>query len=266
MPKKKATSTNKTAHVMNLISKSYDAPSENPPEGSSPESTQQQAAPAANTAPPAVLPSLHADMEITSQIKSALEDLIEDSPASVPAGNQAGPEIPAQTSAAPEQNPQPEPEASAEMQAAQPQQPAEHETERAQEQASNASAPAAPVAAPTPQPEQEAPAGSAALEQAETPAVAAPPEEMIVCVNIMEELVDENTDRYIKMFGLCNCPKCVADVKALALNNLVPKYIVTPQNEKSPRIIIYNERYHAEVTAQILRACKTVMDNPLHHL
>ena len=33
-------------------------------------------------------------------------------------------------------------------------------------------------------------------------------------------LVEEKAERYVKMFGLCPCPRCVADVKALALTRL----------------------------------------------
>ncbi len=91
-------------------------------------------------------------------------------------------------------------------------------------------------------------------------------EDRIVFTNIMQTLVEKKVDRYIQMFGLCSCPKCVADVKAIALNNLVPKYIVTVPEEESPWVTIYEGRFSAEVTAQILHACKIVMENPLHDL
>ncbi len=83
-------------------------------------------------------------------------------------------------------------------------------------------------------------------------------------VNVMEKLVEKNIDKYIKMFGLCSCPQCRADVAALALTNLVPLYVVVPENEFSFRMVIYENRFQAEVTAQILHACKAVMDSPRH--
>lgn len=86
----------------------------------------------------------------------------------------------------------------------------------------------------------------------------------IAYVNVMQILVEENVDKYMKMFGLCSCPRCRADVAALALTNLIPQYIVTPENELSFRMVIYENRYSAEVTAQILRACKIVSDSPRH--
>lgn len=82
--------------------------------------------------------------------------------------------------------------------------------------------------------------------------------------NVMEDLVEKNIDKYIKMFGLCTCPQCRADVAALALTNLAPKYIVAPENELSFRMVVYENRFQAEVTAQILHACKAVMDSPRH--
>lgn len=86
------------------------------------------------------------------------------------------------------------------------------------------------------------------------------------CINVMEQLVEKSADKYIKMFGLCSCPRCRADVVALALTHLAPQYIVAPENELSFRMIIYEKRFSTEVTAQILHACKKVMDFPRHEL
>jgi DNA mismatch repair ATPase MutL len=83
-------------------------------------------------------------------------------------------------------------------------------------------------------------------------------------VNVMQILVEENTEKYMKMFGLCQCPRCVVDVKALALNNLPPKYVVMKEGEMVPRITLYEGRFQTAVTAQVLRACQSVMANPRH--
>ncbi|MCI8360328.1 MAG: hypothetical protein HFE86_03215 [Clostridiales bacterium] len=254
------------------------------------------------TAPQAIVPSLPSDLEITSQIKDALEDLLEDEPAlsqeemeqaenaSAPISEPEPPETlsaPEPVSAKPEEAalfteqeipPQPETEAAAIPDAQQPAvQEVQQETQTAAASMPASQPPAAvleaedsavPPAAPAGQPQSE-PAPPVQAEQPPAPAAqpvpaAEPPAPDTSYINIMQALVEDSAGRYIKMFGLCDCPKCVADVKAIALNNLVPKYIVAPENERNPRVIIYNERYHAEVTAQILRACKIVMDNPLH--
>ena len=74
----------------------------------------------------------------------------------------------------------------------------------------------------------------------------------------------KSVGKYIKMFGLCTCPRCVADVKALALNRLPPKYVVMRTGEMIPRITLYEGQFSAAVTAQILTACNAVMQNPRH--
>ena len=85
-----------------------------------------------------------------------------------------------------------------------------------------------------------------------------------VCVNVMWELVEEKAERYIRMFGLCGCPRCVADVKALALTRLPAKYVVMKESARRPMISLYRARFDAPVTAQLLSACKQGMDAPRH--
>ena len=80
----------------------------------------------------------------------------------------------------------------------------------------------------------------------------------------MQELVEEKAERYIRMFGLCDCPRCVADVKALALTSLPAKYVVLQETARRPMVSLYRARYDAPVTAQLLSACKQVMDAPRH--
>lgn len=274
MPKKKAANTSKTAHVMNLISKNSAAPV--PPAEGSPE-PEQQAAPVVPP-PPAVLPSLNADMEITSQIKSALEDLLEDdAPAAeaadildeTPVDGQANSLDVSQAvsleegaldaeDADPEPNPQAEEEAPTPAAAEPEAEPVEAEEPLAAEE------PAIVEASPTAPKEPDIEEAPAAVETPISEPAAQISLDEIVCVNIIQTLVEESVDKYIHMFGLCHCTRCVADVKAIALNNLVPKYVVAPEKERSFWVTIYHERYHAEVTAQILHACKRVMDNPLH--
>ena len=86
-----------------------------------------------------------------------------------------------------------------------------------------------------------------------------------VYVNVMERLVEEKAMKYIEMFGLCQCRRCVSDVKALALNRLDPKYVVMRVGEEVPRISLYEGKFSASVTAQLLSACKIVMERPHHN-
>ena len=83
-------------------------------------------------------------------------------------------------------------------------------------------------------------------------------------VNVMQILVEEKAEKYMKMFGLCTCPRCQIDVKAIALNNLPPKYVVMSTGEFVPRLTVYEGKYSSAITAQLLRACKLVMESPRH--
>jgi hypothetical protein len=92
----------------------------------------------------------------------------------------------------------------------------------------------------------------------------ASPEDDFSYVNIMQALVEEKCMRYINMFGLCTCSHCIADVKALALSNLPAKYLVMQRGEVIPMLTVYEGRFSSALTAQILTACKIVLENPRH--
>ncbi len=88
--------------------------------------------------------------------------------------------------------------------------------------------------------------------------------EDLVVVNVMDYLVETKAPRYIKMFGLCPCERCSADVRALTLTNLQPAYIVVKRAEAQAMLTVYESRYNSTIFAQLTRACKIVMDNPRH--
>ena len=121
-------------------------------------------------------------------------------------------------------------------------------------------APATPAAAPEPEP----------APPAENPdPVQAQPvqssEDDITYINVMQTLVEEKAPQYIKKFGLCTCKQCLADVEALTLTNLVPKYVVLSKLDRIPMLTVYEGRYNTTIFAQLTRACKTVMDHPHHN-
>ena len=126
------------------------------------------------------------------------------------------------------------------------------------------SAAAAPTETPAPAP-APAPAPQAApAAEKPAPKPQAPKEEEISYTNIMQVLVEEKAPRYIKKFGLCTCKQCLADVKALTLTNLVPKYVVLSKLDRIPMLTVYEGRFNSTILAQLTRACKTVMDHPHH--
>ena len=128
------------------------------------------------------------------------------------------------------------------------------------EQAPKSAAPAAPEAEPTP----VQPPVSEELPAAVEPSGAPVEEESASYINVMQILVEEKADEYMKMFGICCCDKCRVDVRAYALNHLPPKYVVLSENERVPRLTVYENRFASDITAQLIQACKQVMLRPHH--
>lgn len=109
-----------------------------------------------------------------------------------------------------------------------------------------------PESIPEPEPEPES-----------APEPANPADELTY-VNVIQSLVEELAPRYIKMFGLCSCPRCRIDVVALTLNNLIPKYVVMKKHDMIPMLTVYEGRFSSTIFAQLTRACKIVSDSPRH--
>lgn len=229
--------TSKTAHVMNLLSKNRSA---EPAESKAEQMAEAAAEPAVEAAPAApertapvapIISSITADAAVSTQIKDALEAELEAAaPSSKPPVQQE----------APSRQPAPvQQEAPIQKEVPAPQEAPAPRAASAQE------APAAPVQeAPAPQP--------------------VPEEENPSYINVMQLLVEEKADEYMKMFGICCCDTCRVDVRAYALNHLPPKYVVLSQNERVPRLTVYESRFASDVTAQLIQACKKVMLTPHH--
>lgn len=219
--------TSKTARVMNLLSKKQD----NAPATEENAAPAAPAAPAAGTAPvPPIISSLNNDAAVSNQIKDALEDALTS-------------ELDNAQPAAPV--PEPEP-----VQAA----------------------PAAPAPAPEPEPIPAPQPVQAPVAEQPAPAPVQPPvveqpeadPDHAGYINVMQVLVEEKSPKYVRMFGLCECQRCRDDVEALALNHLPPKYVVMSDNDRIPKITFYEGQYSSDVTAQLLQACKVVMERPHH--
>lgn len=232
--------TSKTARVMNLLSKKQDTA----PAAEEATAPAAPAAPAAGAAPvPPIISSLTNDAAVSNQIKDALENALA---GELEGAQPAAPEVPAaepvQTAApAPEPAPEPEP-----VQA-----PAEP-------------APAPAAAAPEPVPVAEPVRVTIPPVQPEIPAVTETVHKRPGYINVMRVLVEEKAPKYVHMFGLCDCQRCLEDVEALALNHLPPKYVVMSDRDRIPKITFYEGQYNSDITAQLLQACKVVMERPHH--
>ena len=291
----RGTNSSKTEHVMNLLRKTGSAET---PKQAVAEENATAAASAAAATPRNKLPiltALNADVAVSSKIKDALESalLIEEAtptpvatldmyadtdepviPAPVPKA--APTPIPV---AAPAEAPTPV-EKPAPAPVAEPAVPSgdgklsQDEIERMlramveESEAVPAPAPveasvAAPVTAPAP---AEAPVPAAPAEAPVAAPAASEPmdEDRAELFNIMQLLAEEKADKYIKMFGLCDCKRCRQDVLALTLNEISTKYVVMPRAELTIRNDMYRSHYDGEITVHILRACQKVMEHPRH--
>ena len=231
---KKGAKGNKTAHVLNLLTAPGEAAS-TPNEEEEVEETAPETAPSAASRPllPPILEVAQAnDDHLSQQIQQALEEELTPDPIPEP--------VPL-----PEPAPAPAPASSGGKM-----------NQDEIEKMLASMAPPDPEPTPTPPP---APAPAPKPEKKPEP-----PQEDIEYINVMQVLVEEKAPRYIKMFGLCTCQHCQADVKALTLSNLVPKYVVLPKIDRIPMLTVYEGRFNSTIFAQLTRACKVVMDHPRH--
>ncbi len=297
---KKGTKSTKTAHVLNLLTApgGDDAPRNPAAAPSDPalvaEGAPVQAEAAGETGRPLTPPVLEMarsnDEQVSLQIKDALESELlaglepapekpvpapEPGPGPEPAP-QPAPEPESAPEPAPDLEPVPGPEPQPEPEPAHDPEPVPGPEPQPEPEPAHDPEPAPdPVPQPEPEPAHDPEPAPDPMPQPE-PEPASDPEpptpsapdasdsEDLVVVNVMDYLVETKAPRYIKMFGLCPCERCSADVRALTLTNLQPAYIVVKRAEAQAMLTVYESRYNSTIFAQLTRACKIVMDNPRH--
>lgn len=84
--------------------------------------------------------------------------------------------------------------------------------------------------------------------------------------NYMEDVVDEILPSVIGRYeNICKCPKCIEDIKAIALNNLKPIYVATSEGEVYVKINELVPQFNANVVTQLTKAIDIVSKNPRHN-
>ena len=290
---KKSTKTNKTAHVLNVITGGHgqsDPVEEQAPAPASDPAVDSQAP----TSRPPVTPILEiarADDDALSAaiLNTLMEEVtgestmaaLEEAPTpQAPIGEAVEPDEIAWAAASVEES---APAASAPAEAVHQPEPVQADMAPQPEPAQADAAPQPePVQADTahqPEPAQEDTAPQSKLTQADTaPQTESAQEDIAIAEaddcyvrnqdiayhNITQALVESKAEKYMKMVDMCCCPRCTADVKAKALCNLPPKYIVMHKSALTPMLSYYEGRFSAAVTAQIFAACQLVKENPRH--
>ncbi len=82
--------------------------------------------------------------------------------------------------------------------------------------------------------------------------------------NIMEILIEEQLDLCIEETGVCSCEQCRADIKALALNHIPPRYSANPEGSAYVRADFLKKQAQADILAAITEAIEVVKANPRH--
>jgi len=83
-------------------------------------------------------------------------------------------------------------------------------------------------------------------------------------LNVMEHVVKIKAEEYMDKFGVCSCGHCIADVTALTLTQLPPKYMVVSPPAAPPLLNFYSNRFSQQVIVELTKACSIVKENPHH--
>lgn len=82
--------------------------------------------------------------------------------------------------------------------------------------------------------------------------------------NVSESLIEMLLDDCMANADMCTCPRCVADVKAYALNNFPPHYVVTDLGDLMMRTKTLSFQFRADIVTAISTGILVVKNNPRH--
>ncbi len=262
-----ARKSNKTAHVLNLLSgQNSNEEQESTATKEEPSSTAPASVPPAPTQPepaPSNISIIDSVPETDPVAEKIRKELLKDIDPEIIEEENSEVEVPVQVEAS---TPQPTPvQAEAPMPTPAPVQAEIPVSQPTQPQAEVPVPTPAPVEiAPSPIVQEEATAEEESLELKEEPEVEAEPEPDYVILNIMEEIVKDKIIYFMKQFEVCTCDRCKSDTIALTLSGLPSKYRVVDKAAAAPLVSFYSNRLISQVTVEALKACTQVKDNPRH--
>ncbi|MGO5114651.1 late competence development ComFB family protein [Candidatus Avoscillospira sp. LCP25S3_F1] len=289
MATKKSNRSSKTDHVLSLLSNSSapEPPTEDVPAAEAPsgEPPVKVAAPAAEVptggaqrlSPPILEVARTNNEALEATIQQALEAALEEdipAPSAPEAMPPQAPIAPTETVSVPVSESVPDLSAMSEPASTEvpepvaesvPQPVSEPVAERIPEPtpAAVSAAEPTPVSVSVPEPDTVASIVPSDPEAAATRQILPDGSRMI---NVMEYLVSQKVEYYARMFHLCCCPRCLADSMALALSRLPAKYVVLPEQSYRPMLSFLEAKFDSMVTAQVIYACKQVLEVPRHNL
>ena len=84
-------------------------------------------------------------------------------------------------------------------------------------------------------------------------------------INVMELLLlRQDVHKLMEEHNVCCCERCMADVCALTLTGLPSKYVVTSKDSISPILSYYENRYKIPMLTEFMKACSKVRERPRH--
>lgn len=93
------------------------------------------------------------------------------------------------------------------------------------------------------------------------------PEEEYHMVNVMESVIKRSgLVKLMKEYGVCTCSRCQADVMALVLTRLPSKYVIVDETAANPMISYYESKFKMRILTETIKSCMDVRDNPRHDL
>lgn len=83
--------------------------------------------------------------------------------------------------------------------------------------------------------------------------------------NHMEYVVEHMLPKVVKLNpDACTCERCISDIKALALNNLPPRYVATERGEVLTKANELTVQFEADVIRALVDAMEKVKGRPNH--
>ncbi len=82
-------------------------------------------------------------------------------------------------------------------------------------------------------------------------------------VNVMEAIIRRQQPDPTQ-YGVCGCKRCRADVMALVLTYLPSKYMIVQKDSVVPLLNYYENKYKVAILTALIKACMKVKENPRH--
>ncbi|NMA95371.1 MAG: late competence development ComFB family protein [Clostridiales bacterium] len=83
--------------------------------------------------------------------------------------------------------------------------------------------------------------------------------------NYMEDMVNNALPKILDQHeDMCRCAQCMADVKAMALNNLKPLYFASNKGGVYNKLKELEIQFSADIAREITKAIEIVSNNPYH--